>query len=222
MANHRYCRISPRCMADRVTTARFWPCSRWRQFRLQTEIAQTSRRSMLRWLKHNRKIVMAAQDGIRVGGGINGGPGLVAGPGEAGVLPLYLAGDWRLKTGLPTPAVIEKQLEDSSGLRLLTLDASDLGDWDSGLLAFLVGIEELCRARRIDLDTGNLPEGARRLLRLATAVPERQGARRTQARPDFLTLVGTECLSLWQGGGAMLGFIGEAMQSFSRLVIGHA
>ena len=117
--------------------------------------------------------------------------------------------------------MIEKQLEDSSGLRLLTLDASDLGDWDSGLLAFLVGIEELCRARRIDLDTGNLPEGARRLLRLATAVPERQGARRTQARPDFLTLVGTECLSLWQGGGAMLGFIGEAMQSFSRLVIGH-
>src|SRR5436190_21508618 len=168
------------------------------------------------------RVTMAAQDGIPLGSGINGGPELVAGPVEAGVLPLYLAGDWRLKTGLPTPAVIEKQLEDSSGLRLLTLDASDLGDWDSGLLAFLVGIEELCRARRIDLDTGNLPEGARRLLRLATAVPERQGARRTQARPDFLTLVGTECVSLWQGGGAMLGFIGEAMQSFSRLVIGHA
>ena len=167
------------------------------------------------------RVTMAAQDGIPLGSGINGGPELVAGPVEAGVLPLHLAGDWRLKTGLPTPAVIEKQLEDSSGLRLLTLDASDLGDWDSGLLAFLVGIEELCRARRIDLDTGNLPEGARRLLRLATAVPERQGARRTQARPDFLTLVGTECLSLWQGGGAMLGFIGEAMQSFSRLVIGH-
>src|SRR5205814_9866532 len=118
--------------------------ARWRQFRLQTEIAQTSRRSMLRWLKHNRKIVMAAQDGIPLGGGINGGPELVAGPVEAGVLPLHLAGDWRLKTGLPTPAVIEKQLGDSRGLRLLTLDASDLGVWDRGLLAFLVGIEEIC------------------------------------------------------------------------------
>jgi phospholipid/cholesterol/gamma-HCH transport system permease protein len=67
-----------------------------------------------------------------------------------------------------------------------------------------------------------LPEGARRLLMLATAVPERQGARRTRSRSDFLTLLGTECLSLWDGGGAMLGFIGQAVQSFGRLAIGRA
>jgi phospholipid/cholesterol/gamma-HCH transport system permease protein len=151
-----------------------------------------------------------------------GGPELAFGRVEAGVLRLCLAGDWKLKTGLPTSAAVERQLESDDGLRRLTLDASDLGDWDSGLLAFLVGIEELARTREIELDPGDLPEGARRLLRLATAVPERQGARRTQGRPDFLTLIGTECLALWQAGAAMLEFIGQAVQSFGRLVIGRA
>jgi phospholipid/cholesterol/gamma-HCH transport system permease protein len=163
---------------------------------------------------------MAAQVGnpLRTGRG----PELVFDRVEAGVLRLHLAGDWRLKTGLPAPATVEKLLRSDEGLRRLTLDASDLGDWDSGLLAFLVGIEELSRAHKIEIDLGDLPEGARRLLRLATAVPERQGARRTQARPDFLTLIGTECLALWQGGGAMLEFIGQAVQSLGRLVIGRA
>jgi phospholipid/cholesterol/gamma-HCH transport system permease protein len=164
---------------------------------------------------------MATQAGNPLQTG-RGGPELAFVRAEAGVLRLHLAGDWRLKTGLPTPAAVEQQLVSDDGLRRLTLDASDLGDWDSGLLAFLVGIEEISRARNVELDAGDLPEGARRLLRLATAVPERQGARRTQVRPDFLTLIGTECLALWQGAGAMLEFIGQAVQSLGRLVIGRA
>ena len=150
------------------------------------------------------------------------GPELAFDRAEAGVLLLRLTGDWRLRSGLPTPASVERQLGSDDELRRLSVDASDLGDWDSGLLAFLVGIQELSRARKIEFDPGNLPEGARRLLSLATTVPERQGARRTQARPDFLTVVGTECLAVWQGGGAMLEFIGQALQSLSRLVVGRA
>jgi phospholipid/cholesterol/gamma-HCH transport system permease protein len=141
---------------------------------------------------------------------------------ETGRLHLRLAGDWKLKSGLPTAAAVEKQLESSAGGSSLTLDASDLRDWDSGLLAFLVGVQELCRARTVELDPGNLPEGARRLLRLATAVPERKGARRTGERPDFLTLLGTQSLAAWKTSGEMLGFIGQAVQSFGRLIRGRA
>src|SRR5262249_46038448 len=94
--------------------------------------------------------------------------------------------------------------------------------WDSGLLAFLTGIAELCRARGIEFDPGDLPDGARRLLKLATAVPERQGARRERKRPDLLTLVGNESQLLWRSGGDMLKFLGEAVQSLSRLIIGRA
>jgi phospholipid/cholesterol/gamma-HCH transport system permease protein len=151
-----------------------------------------------------------------------GAPELTLDRGEAGVLRLHLAGEWKLRSGLPTPASIEKQLQSAGELRRLAVDASNLADWDSGLLAFLVGIQQLCRDHKIDLDPGNLPEGARRLLELATAVPERQGARRTASRPDFLTLVGNESLTLWRSAGEMMAFIGEAMQSFGKLVTWRA
>jgi phospholipid/cholesterol/gamma-HCH transport system permease protein len=145
------------------------------------------------------------------------GPELIIGRVEAGTLRLRLRGNWKLKTGLPTSADVERQLGSHDALRHLTLDTAELGDWDSGLLAFLVGLQELCRSRALDLDAGNLPVGARRLLALATAGPERRGARRPAARVDLLTLIGAESLAIWHGAGEMLGFIGEALQSFGRL-----
>jgi len=147
------------------------------------------------------------------------GPELSFGRAEAGVLHLRLAGEWKLRSGLPAPAAIEKQLGPAGELHRLTLDASELTDWDSGLLTFLVAIQELCRARKVELDPGNLPEGARRLLKLATAVPARQGAQRTGVRPDFLTLVGDESLAIWRSAGEMMGFIGQAVQAFGKLVV---
>jgi phospholipid/cholesterol/gamma-HCH transport system permease protein len=150
------------------------------------------------------------------------GPELIIGHVEAGALRLRLRGDWKLKTGLPTSADVEKQLGSLEGLRRLSLDASDLGRWDSGLLAFIVSLHEFCRTREVDLNAGNLPEGAQRLLALATAAPQRQGTRRSATRADFFTRVGAESLAIWRSAGEMLGFIGEAMQSFGRLAARRA
>jgi phospholipid/cholesterol/gamma-HCH transport system permease protein len=135
---------------------------------------------------------------------------------------LRLSGDWQLRSGLPTSAQVDQQLGAKPAARRLKFDAAQLGAWDSGLLAFLVGIQDLCKTRGLALDTGNLPEGASRLLRLATAVPERQGARKSGERPDFLTLVGNETLALWKSGGQMLEFLGQSIQTFGRLMIGRA
>jgi len=141
---------------------------------------------------------------------------------DAGMLRVGLAGDWKLKAGLPTPAEVGKRLETAARVRRLAFDAAQLGAWDSGLLAFLVGVQDLCKTRNIQMDPGALPEGARRLLKLATAVPERAGARRAAERPDFLALVGNESLALWRSGGQMLEFLGEALGSFGRLLVGKA
>ena len=138
------------------------------------------------------------------------------------MLRVGLAGDWKLKAGLPTPAEVGKRLETAARVRRLAFDAAQLGAWDSGLLAFLVGVQDLCKTRNIQMDPGALPEGARRLLKLATAVPERAGARRAAERPDFLALVGNESLALWRSGGQMLEFLGEALGSFGRLLVGKA
>jgi phospholipid/cholesterol/gamma-HCH transport system permease protein len=150
------------------------------------------------------------------------GPGITLRQVEAGTLLLSLTGNWKLKGGLPTAAAVAKQLGQADHLRRLHFDAAELGSWDSGLLAFLVALQDSCQRRGVEFDAADLPQGARRLLRLATAVPERQGARRTDERPDFLTLVGGESLTLWRSGGEMLEFIGEALQSFGQLLIGRA
>jgi len=149
-------------------------------------------------------------------------PKLDFGQRDGGVLLLGLAGDWKLRAGLPTPKDVAKRLEGAGSARRVAFDATQLGAWDSGLLAFLVGVQDLCKTRNIPIDPAGLPEGARRLLKLATAVPERAGARRTAERPDFLTLVGNESLALWRSGGQMLEFLGEALGSFGRMLVGRA
>jgi phospholipid/cholesterol/gamma-HCH transport system permease protein len=141
---------------------------------------------------------------------------------DGGTLLLGLAGDWKLRAGLPAPKDVGKHLDASGTVRRLAFDASQLGAWDSGLLAFLVGLQDLCKTRSIEIDPAALPEGSRRLLKLATAVPERAGARRAAERSDFLTLVGNESLALWRSGGQMLEFLGEALRSFGRLLVGKA
>jgi phospholipid/cholesterol/gamma-HCH transport system permease protein len=138
------------------------------------------------------------------------------------MLLIRLSGDWKLKAGLPGLAELGKQLESPARPRQLSFETSRLGEWDSGLLAFLVGLQEICRTHEVQFDVASLPEGARRLVGLATAVPERQGARRADAREGFLTLVGKESLSMWRSGGEMLEFLGQAIESFGRLAIGRA
>jgi phospholipid/cholesterol/gamma-HCH transport system permease protein len=149
-------------------------------------------------------------------------PRLSFGQLEGGTLLLSLAGDWKLRAGLPAPTDVGRHLEAAGYARRLAFDTTQLGAWDSGLLAFLVGVQDLCKTQNIEIDSGALPEGSRRLLKLATAIPERTGARRTAERPDFLTLVGNESLTLWRSGGQMLEFLGEALRSFGRLLVGRA
>lgn len=141
---------------------------------------------------------------------------------DAATLLLGVAGDWLLKKGLPTAAELDKLLQTAGSAERLRFDASALGAWDSGLLAFLVGVQDLAKTRSLTLDPGNLPEGATRLLRLATAVPERQGARRGEDRPSFLALVGAESLGLWRSAGQMIAFLGESVQTFGLLLVGRA
>jgi phospholipid/cholesterol/gamma-HCH transport system permease protein len=149
-------------------------------------------------------------------------PQLTLTPQDTNTVLLGLSGDWQLRTGLPTSTQLDQQLGGSPAAKRLKFDATHLGAWDSGLLAFLIGVQDFCKTRGLTLDPGNLPEGASRLLKLATAVPERQGARRSDKRVDFLTQVGRESQALWRSGGEMLEFLGLSIQTFGRLLVGKA
>ena len=139
---------------------------------------------------------------------------LLAGP----PVRLTLAGDWTLGATLPLPESLIGQLGTDATVRFET---AGLGRWDSALMVFLLQVERRCRERGVEVDRGGLPEGARRLLRLATAVPPAEGGVVAKP-PGFLARVGTAALAFTAEARAMLTFIGEATLAFGRFATGRA
>lgn len=169
-----------------------------------------------------RESARVARQFTRHGGIGEPGPQFTVSQAAGDTLVVRLSGDWKLKSGLPAPGVVEQQLNLSAQPRRIAFDASELAAWDSGLVAFLSGLQQLSRQRGLEFDTANLPEGARRLLKLAAVVAEVDGTRRTEPRHGFFMLVGLESIALWKSLGDMLSFLGEALESFGRLATGRA
>jgi phospholipid/cholesterol/gamma-HCH transport system permease protein len=150
-------------------------------------------------------------------------------PGELGfssptddTLEVRLSGRWKLGHVLPSANEVQERVESGSGIERIAFDTRDLGDWDSGLVTFLIKVRDLCSLRKIHLDSEGLPEGTRRLIALASAVPEKKDARGGVARESFLSRVGTHALESLRSSGEMLSFIGEAFVAFVRFLVGRA
>ncbi len=88
----------------------------------------------------------------------------------ADVLSIRLSGNWRLEDVRPSADGLAKELE-SGRIRHVTFDTTGLGEWDTGLITFLTQIHSRFKDRGIEFDGAGLPEGARRLIALAFAVP---------------------------------------------------
>jgi phospholipid/cholesterol/gamma-HCH transport system permease protein len=140
----------------------------------------------------------------------------------ADTLRVGLSGSWRLQDEFPALTDVAQQIEATPRLQRLTFETSELTAWDSGLVTFLLEIMALGERHQIVVDQEGLPDGLRRLVHLATAVPERQGARREAIREPFLDRIGKETLGLLASVGEMLGFIGEAVLALGAFLRGRA
>jgi len=130
---------------------------------------------------------------------------------------IRLSGAWRLRGGLPSASLVQREVESSPTVRGVALEAQELTSWDSSVLTFLVEVSELCRQRGINMDRGGLPAGVRRLLELAEAVPEKKGARKEEVESPFFERVGTSAIGAGESLGEMLKFLGEMSVTFVRL-----
>lgn len=135
-------------------------------------------------------------------------------------LHLRLRGDW-LAGSLPLPLRDVEAAMEEKNPTTLRFETEDLQNWDSGLLTFLIALKKLCDTRRTAFDDGNLPDGARRLLALASAVPEQKAAT-GQARAPFLERVADRALAAWKSVVDMLDFLGEVTLACGRLITGRA
>jgi phospholipid/cholesterol/gamma-HCH transport system permease protein len=137
-------------------------------------------------------------------------------------LLVRITGNCKIGEDLPLATDVKNQIASGSGIRRITFDTHELTGWDSGLLTFLIKVIGQCSQNKIETEIEGLPEGVQRLLALASAVPERKGARRESVHPPFLEQMGQAALDFWNSLFEMLDFIGEAFTAFTRLLRGRA
>ena len=136
-------------------------------------------------------------------------------------LAIGLSGSWRMGGEIPSADEVRQRIE-SRPVRRIAFDTRDLAEWDSILLTFLLKVQNYAAQKQVQFVDEGLPEGARGLIALALAVPERKGARREEKRDPFLVRMGEESLRFFRSAGEMVEFIGEAFSAFLKLVRGKA
>jgi len=148
-------------------------------------------------------------------------PALTFQHSAGGVLVIVLGGAWKTGMTPPTSEGVGKEMT-TGAVTKVAFDTTSLGDWDSSLLTFLLKVRELCAEKGIPVETEGLPEGARRLLKLALAVPERAGAKKESKREPILSRIGDSTVGLTRSLAEVLNFLGDAGVSVARLVTGRA
>ena len=86
-------------------------------------------------------------------------------------LLVRLEGSWRIGSRLPAADEALQKMGSESNVKQIAFDTQALAGWDSGLLTFLTKIKDWCSQNSIQVEPGGLPDGVRRLLSLAAAVP---------------------------------------------------
>ena len=140
---------------------------------------------------------------------------------DNGTLEVRLAGSWRMRDGLPDAGIVTQQIE-SGPTRRLTFDTGSIAAWDSALVSFLLKVLAECGRRDIEADQSGFPDGARRLIKLATAVPETETHKEEAHHRSLLARFGLAVMDFAAELKAMVTFTGDAAIAAAKLVLGKA
>lgn len=144
------------------------------------------------------------------------------GQAEDGITLVRFSGDWVLQTGMTSAENILADLDLGTARDRIVFDFSGVGRWDSALVSLMVQLRRSCEGRSIEVERRDMPDGLRRLVDLALAVPERAGAKRSENPPAFLESVGQQILDAVRSSGEMLSFLGEAIIALGNAAKGRA
>ena len=132
-------------------------------------------------------------------------------------LLVKLSGDSREQSEPLGIGVVRQALDKAQGARVLSFESAGVIGWDSRFVAFIRKCAELCRTRNVEFRDEGLPEGVRRLLRLAQAVPERTDARHESVKPQLLQKLGERVMQGGSGAVEMFTFLGENLVALGNL-----
>ena len=138
----------------------------------------------------------------------------------SGNVVIRIAGHWLIEHGLIGDETIADMLADVAPGGSIVLDAEGLMGWDSSLIEFLTRGVRMSEARGIAIDRSGTPEDVKRLIGLAFAVPDHPDRHKMPVAPPPLARIGGRFLVNVALGVRMLGFFGESVLAFGRLLRG--
>ncbi len=141
---------------------------------------------------------------------------------KKGQLELLLSGDWVIGNKLPTLEIIKENIRQFQNINYLIINGAQLNLWDSRLVSLILRLSEYTDQKALHLDLTQLPSGIQDLLKLAKAVPERKGARKTQQKLSYLEKIGHWAINTSTESRKFFYFIGEVWLSLQRFVQGKA
>lgn len=132
-------------------------------------------------------------------------------PGEDGSATLEVKGDWT------KPTFLEPNLD---GLKRISVSPTQLGEWNAFLATALYHLLRRCEKEGIEFDYTAMPEGIRKLLKLATATAVQE---RKPSKPlNFLEKTGYATYGFYEACHTGCWFTGELVQAFLKLCVGKA
>jgi phospholipid/cholesterol/gamma-HCH transport system permease protein len=141
---------------------------------------------------------------------------------SADTLHAAISGTWKISSKLPAPEEVLNQLATDPRIKNIIINASDLKGWDTTFLTFINAISKECQKENIRFEIQELPKGAKRLLRIASAVSEQKDAYQKRKRKSFLYMVGDSAVVFGTSIVDVVSFIGEASQAVVRFFLGKA
>ena len=139
---------------------------------------------------------------------------------NVGTLTVALSGRWNLRSPMPATDELLHSF-DKQPPSAVEFDCSTLTEWDGSALAVITLIHTLCTARNIPIALDGLPNGASRLVTLATNAPSKKDTPPPEHH-GAVERVGIRFFSIERNVLAVVAFMGELCIAFSRMVRGKS
>lgn len=144
---------------------------------------------------------------------------------ENGVMVIVLEGSWCLSSG---SGALSGRITSAFGnhaessLKAISIDTREVRDWDSAIMPMILEAYHLSLEHGLEWKDRWLSEGLRELLLLATAVPEKDGAKRRRGDKGVLEQIGKSVVELRADADLWLKFLGECVLGLLDLLRGRA
>ncbi len=137
---------------------------------------------------------------------------------SADTLHVALSGTWQKDSKHPVPEEVFHRLAADPLIKNIIINGSGLQGWDTILLAFIHAVNRECRKKNLGFEMQELPEGAQRLLHLASSVPEQTETGEQKKGKPFLYIIGESVAHFGVSAVEMLAFIGGVFLTFLKFI----